>query len=468
MRKIHRSIAITLVSAALALGITVRETPAFAQPVSDMDRAAARDLFRKGIELQNAGRFAEALDLFSRADSVVNAPTNMLHIAECHAALGHLVEALETYRALQRYPLPANPPGAFVQAVERGREEMKGVEPRVPELKVDVAPAHVPTLSVTIDDRPLNTALVGVSRPINPGVHKVVASAPGYTRAEQTIDIKEKERKAIALNLTSTGGVIYGPAGAGGSSSPYVTISPAQTQQGQGPVPDRPPPYEEKPRPPDLRSRTSIFIGPRLGVAIPTGNYVPDGGLSIDMDKIAKTGGALGVEAGIRFARIFYFSAVLEGAKYGEATFANVKYSASSFLFGGKFGILTNPDGFAFMGDIGIGYRKFSVDGTAGGRTESSDASSPEFLLGLGMHFKAGKILRLVPKLDVGAGSFGDDRVTSGGITSSTGDRSHAFVTIGLGGFFDIDLDKRSSVSNPAPPLPPTTKGQNFLAPRSF
>jgi len=469
MRKTFRSsFAILSFALCAAATATTLSTSARAQPVSDMDRAAARDLFREGVELQKTSRFAEALDRFTRANAVISAPTNMLRIAECHAALGHLIEALEMYRALQRYPMASNPPPAFAQAVDQGREEMKTVEPRVPELKIDVTPAQVPTLTVTIDDQPLNGALVGASRPINPGVHKIAASAPGYSRAEQTVDMKEKARQSITLNLTSTGGVIYGPAGAG-ANSPYVQISPAQQGSAQG-ASDRPPAYNEgeKPRPPaDLRSRSSFFIGPRLSLALPAGYYVADGN-SVSMSDVAGAGGALGAEAGIRFARIFYFSLLLEGTKYGEKTTSgaisgssrvDVKYSATSFLAAGKFGIITNPDGFAFLADIGVGYRAFSVDATAGNLSTNTSAKSPDFLVGIGMHFKAGKVLRLVPKIDLSVGSFGDTDDSSTTTPNLSNSSSHVLWTIGLGGYFDINLDKRSAAKAASSPLaPPTSK----------
>src|SRR5579862_8974161 len=74
--------------------------------VSDAERAGARELFKEGDQLQRAGHFAEALDKFQRAQQVFAAPTNVLRIAECNAALGRLVESAESYRAVVRSPLP--------------------------------------------------------------------------------------------------------------------------------------------------------------------------------------------------------------------------------------------------------------------------------------------------------------------------------------------------------------------------
>ena len=91
--------------------------PLLAQ-VSDAERAAARDLFKEGDELQRAGKFADALDKFQRAERAYDAPTNVVRIAECQAALGRLVESAETYRSALRAPLPPGSPQAFQTAMD--------------------------------------------------------------------------------------------------------------------------------------------------------------------------------------------------------------------------------------------------------------------------------------------------------------------------------------------------------------
>src|ERR1700722_18125764 len=118
-------------------------TPARAQ-VTEAERAAARQLFKEGDELQRAGKFTEALDKFQRAQQVFSAPTNVLRIAECDAALGRLVASAESYPALVRTPLPAGSPPAFQAAVDQARAELAQVEPRVPKLVVQVEPPGVP------------------------------------------------------------------------------------------------------------------------------------------------------------------------------------------------------------------------------------------------------------------------------------------------------------------------------------
>lgn len=168
--------------------------------VSDADRHAARDLYREGFSLQQAGKHAEALEKFTRSFRVYGAPTTGLRIAECQAMLGKLVEAAEIFRAVQAIAVP---PGnaAFDQAKQQAAAELQQVEARMPRLTIEVTPASVRNLTVTIDGQPMSAALVGVPRPINPGPHTIVATAPNYKIAEAQVDIKEKERSTVTLAL---------------------------------------------------------------------------------------------------------------------------------------------------------------------------------------------------------------------------------------------------------------------------
>lgn len=169
--------------------------------VTDADRTAARDLYNAGAALQQQGKHAAALDKFERSVAVFPAPTTLLHVAQCKIALGRLVEAAEDYRAIINVTMPKGSPAAFYDAQKGAGQELKDLEPRVPHTKVVVTPDKVPGLQVTIDGQPLNPALIGVTRPIDPGAHKVVATAPGYATAEQAFDVKERESKDVPLVL---------------------------------------------------------------------------------------------------------------------------------------------------------------------------------------------------------------------------------------------------------------------------
>ncbi len=431
--------------------------------VSAADKKAARELFNAGLELQNAGKFADALDKFSRAQAVINAPTNLLHMAECQAAMGQLVEATESYRQLSLFPLDANSPEAFRQAKDQGAKESQQIDAtRIPELKIDVQPKDVPTLTVTIDDKPINSALVGVSRPVNPGSHKVAATAPGYSKAEQTVELKEREHKAITLTITNTGGVTYGDAGATGAGAGGTTAT-----SGNGTTP---PPGSDKSTtttPPmkaqDPGSKLGLWVGARLGLYLPAGSLpgfssgpLGLGSASLDgvkMSDVAGPGGDIGLEGAFRFAKVFYVGAYLEGAALSGKKF-NGSFNGSSYtdadtktataLFMASLGYISSAEAtVAFLMDLGLGYRALSLKI----QDDSYNYGGLEIHLGAGVPVKAGEHVRIIPKIEWNYGLFSSDtgQLKGSGTTAfnSTID-GHSFFFIGVGGYFNMDLDKKS------------------------
>lgn len=408
--------------------------------ISDADRKAARDLFFQGVDLQNAGKFAEALDKFQRAQAVVNAPTNLLHIAECQAAETKLVEAAETYRAVGRFNLGQSPPAPFVAAQSQAAAELAQLEPRIPELTIDVAPPNIPTVQVTIDDQAIPTALVGVSRPVNPGVHKIAAQAPGYSREEKTVDVKERSKQKLTLELKATGGVTYGPAGAAVPAGATATQpQPAATT----PPPDKPPPYDPK-KDAEPKPRTSLLLGLRLGAAVPSGDMPLSNGNKPSFAGYGKTGLGLGLEAKLRFARVVYVGALLQANGYGEGSLKTTQPDtgkAGGGLVGATLGWISNPDGFGVVLNGGLGYRWANVTRTAdsGTGTVEDSAGGGALQLGFGFFIRAGKVFRIIPKAEVNMGSLQAEKAAPNQAAAKT---SFADFFLGITGDFDIALDK--------------------------
>jgi hypothetical protein len=170
------------------------------QSVSDGDRAAARDLYNEGVALQ-ATRPQDALDKFQRSYAVLNAPTTYLHLVQCEVALGKLVEAAEGYRTIIRTVLPPGSSKPFFDAQTTASQELAQLEPRIPHVKIAVTPDRLTGLALALDGQTYNVALVGASRPIDPGSHKLVVTAPGYVASEQSFDVKEREQKDVAIAL---------------------------------------------------------------------------------------------------------------------------------------------------------------------------------------------------------------------------------------------------------------------------
>ena len=105
--------------------------------MSDSERkATARAAFLEGTAAQDKNDCATALPKFETAQKFYPAPTHQLHIAECQASTGKLVEANETYESLAHVTLDKNAPDAFHQAQDDGKKEMAALGPRIPTLRI--------------------------------------------------------------------------------------------------------------------------------------------------------------------------------------------------------------------------------------------------------------------------------------------------------------------------------------------
>lgn len=177
-------------------------TPDTASTLSESERkATARAAYIEGVSLQEKNDCAAALPKFEVAQKMFNAPTHLLHIAQCQAATGKLVEAQETYETLTRMTIATDAPQAFKQAQDEGKKELPALKPRIPTLRVQVAPATPKGLLVLVNGSPMPNELVGIARPVNPGKYKVSAEASGMKAAPQEIEVVEGANKTIDLTL---------------------------------------------------------------------------------------------------------------------------------------------------------------------------------------------------------------------------------------------------------------------------
>jgi hypothetical protein len=217
---------LTLLALLFSATVTAASAPALAQ--SDQDRSAARSAALEGIKAYKEGRHTEAVDLLSRAEGVVHAPTHLLYLARAQQALGRLVEAREAYRKVVNETLPPSAPSVFVEAQEQAVAELESLEPRLPKLKVVVSGAESGNVTVVIDGKPLSRAAIGVSIPVNPGQHAVVASAEGFAEERRTVELAERASETLELRLQpATSAAASGPQEAATSAS-VATHAPTQ------------------------------------------------------------------------------------------------------------------------------------------------------------------------------------------------------------------------------------------------
>lgn len=211
----------------VALTLVLLCSAGAAQAQSDDDKAAARSLWGQATEALAAGKYEETIDLATRAEALVHAPTHLILIARGQAKLGRLVAAKETYLKILREDLAATAPAAFKKAQQEAKDELAAIEPRIASLKVALEGAAGRKVPVKIDEQAVAEALVGVYRPIDPGKHQVVAYPPGLRPVEQSVSLGDGERQEVKLVIPAA----PLPSGVPGSST--------DNPDGQRPQPDQ-------------------------------------------------------------------------------------------------------------------------------------------------------------------------------------------------------------------------------------
>ena len=168
---------------------------------TDEARAGARAAATQGLKALQEGRYQDAVDLCTRAESLMHAPTHLLLIARAQNKLGHLVEAQEAYIKIERDHLDPKAPRAFVDAQAAAADERAALAPRVPTMKVTVEGADANDVQLTLDGNPFPAALVGMASPINPGSHTLAARSPAATAEPVTVAVAEGARETVTMTM---------------------------------------------------------------------------------------------------------------------------------------------------------------------------------------------------------------------------------------------------------------------------
>jgi hypothetical protein len=147
------------------------------------------------------------VDYFTRAESLMHAPTHQLYLARANAKLGHLVSAREYYLKLTQERLPPSASKPFRDAQASGDKELAELDPRVPYVSIVVqGGANASDLQVTRDGEVIPPALLGVPHPEDPGTHTYKGTATRMDSAPSTITLKEGAHESVVLTLNAVAG----------------------------------------------------------------------------------------------------------------------------------------------------------------------------------------------------------------------------------------------------------------------
>lgn len=184
---------------------SVVPAPALTSTMSDSERkASARAAYQEGMDLETQKSWPEALSRFQYAQRLIDAPTHLLHIAQCLVATGKLVEAQETYETLTHHEVTADAPAPFREAVETGKRELYDLQPRIPTLRIEVkpSPSTLRNLTLSLNGRPVSNEVIGIARPLNPGAYRITATAWGISPSKEVnVTLAEKDARTVEVKL---------------------------------------------------------------------------------------------------------------------------------------------------------------------------------------------------------------------------------------------------------------------------
>lgn len=273
-----------VVAGVLAFSVIAATVPR-ALAVTDEERAAARAAAGQGADAFDAGRWQDAIDLFSRAEALVHSPIQMLYIARAELKLGQWVKASELLNKIKREGAPAGSPASVKRAVDDAATELASLEPQLPYVATKVTNASG-KVEVVMDGEPVPPLLVGLMRPVDPGKHVYQAKSSEGSSDPVTVEAKPGTRQTIELEIKLA------------NAAPPAPAAPAASPP-SAPAPAAPPPAG-----PDMTADTGSSGGPSglriasygalglgvVGVAVGTVFLVKSGSTQSESDKLCGSG----------------------------------------------------------------------------------------------------------------------------------------------------------------------------------
>jgi hypothetical protein len=174
-------------SAVSSAPVARTEPPAAKQP-SAADRAAAQALFDEGRTLMERGRPADACPRFEQSEKLEPGLGTRFHLANCYEVLGKLASAHALF-------LEVEAEAEVRDQAERerlARSRARALEPRLARLTIEVPYASSPALRIERDGAVIGAAQWGVAVPVDAGVHRVIASAPGRVAWQTEVEVRDE------------------------------------------------------------------------------------------------------------------------------------------------------------------------------------------------------------------------------------------------------------------------------------
>lgn len=192
-----RALRAALLAASLCAAATPAAPARAADPIkkaNPADAALAEALFKEARDLMRSKNYAAACPKFAESYRLDPGLGALLNLAACHEAQGKIATAWGEYRDADAQALRTNDKSRQKFAAEHA----SALEPRLPKLVLTMRepPAN---LEVSRDGTALGTASLGTPLPIDPGEHRIEATAPGFLPWSTKVQAKEGRRVEVEI-----------------------------------------------------------------------------------------------------------------------------------------------------------------------------------------------------------------------------------------------------------------------------
>jgi hypothetical protein len=244
------------IAAALSLGLALMSGSALADPTPE-ERAAARQMFTEGKELEKQKNWADALEKFRKVGAIKMTPQVRFHIALCEENVGHLVAAINGFELAAEEARSAGASAAEV--AENAPARAEALRKRVAMLRLEITGKQISS-KIVLDGAPLGKAAQDVPIPLDPGAHVIeVQDASGKSTFRKELTVSEAASEAVAIEFSDVEA----------EPLPSVTAPP--------------------PPPPPPRSRAPVYIAGGVGVGLLVASGVFYGLRAGTISEITKT-----------------------------------------------------------------------------------------------------------------------------------------------------------------------------------
>lgn len=199
-----------------------------AAEVSPADQAAAQALFDEAKSLAQSGKFADACPKFAASQKIDPGIGTLLYLADCYEKAGQTATAWASWLEAAR----AAKAGGQADREKLAKDRAAALAPKLPKLTIVLAKgAEVASLEVKRDGTKVEAVVLGSAIPVDPGAHRIEASAPGRKTWSTSADVAagasvKVEIPALAVEAVA---VAAPPAKQAAPAAPAKAASPVKT-----------------------------------------------------------------------------------------------------------------------------------------------------------------------------------------------------------------------------------------------